>query len=63
MLVDLLIDEEYARLLGTGARSRCVDLFLGDRHLTRYVDLFEHPPSPAARSPVQVQRFALGVPS
>jgi trehalose synthase len=41
MLVDLLTDEEYARLLGTGARSRVRDLFLGDRHLTQYVDLFE----------------------
>ena len=41
LLVDLLVDEEYARLLGTGARARVRDLFLGDRHLTQYVDLFE----------------------
>ena len=40
-LQDLLVDEEYARMLGTGARSRVRDLYLGDRHLTQYVDLFE----------------------
>jgi trehalose synthase len=28
-------------MLGTAARSRVRDLFLGDRHLTQYVDLFE----------------------
>jgi trehalose synthase len=38
---DLLVDEEYARLLGTGARERVRDLFLGDRHLVQYVELFE----------------------
>ena len=40
-LQDVLVDEEYARMLGTAARSRVRDLFLGDRHLTQYVDLFE----------------------
>ena len=40
-LHDLLTDEEYARMLGTAARSRVRDLYLGDRHLTQYVDLFE----------------------
>ena len=29
-------------MLGTAARSRVRDLYLGDRHLTQYVDLFEH---------------------
>jgi trehalose synthase len=38
---DLLVDEEYARRLGTGARERVRDLFLGDRHLVQYVELFE----------------------
>lgn len=38
---DLLVDEEYATMLGTGARARVRDLFLGDRHLVQYVDLFE----------------------
>jgi len=38
---DLLVDEEYARMLGTGARERVRDLFLGDRHLVQYVELFE----------------------
>ena len=42
LLRDLLTDEEYARMLGTGAQSRVRDLYLGDRHLTQYVDLFEH---------------------
>ena len=37
----VLTDEEYARMLGTGARSRVMDRYLGDRHLTQYVDLFE----------------------
>jgi trehalose synthase len=41
LLADLLTDEEHARLLGTGARARVRDLYLGDRHLTQYVDLFE----------------------
>ena len=41
LLQDVLTDEEYARMLGTGARSRVLDLYLGDRHLTQYVDLFE----------------------
>jgi trehalose synthase len=41
---DVLADEEYARLLGTGARSRVLDRYLGDRHLTQYVDLFERLP-------------------
>lgn len=40
-LQDILTDEEYARMLGTAARSRVRDLYLGDRHLTQYVDLFE----------------------
>ena len=40
-LQDVLVDEEYARRLGTAARSRVRDLYLGDRHLTQYVDLFE----------------------
>jgi trehalose synthase len=42
LLRDVLTDEEYARMLGTGAQSRVRDLYLGDRHLTQYVDLFEH---------------------
>lgn len=37
----VLVDEERARQLGTGARSRVLDRYLGDRHLTQYVDLFE----------------------
>ena len=41
LLRDVLVDEEYARLLGTGAEARVRDLFLGDRHLVQYVDLFE----------------------
>ena len=40
-LQEVLTDEEYARMLGTGARSRVMDRYLGDRHLTQYVDLFE----------------------
>jgi trehalose synthase len=41
LLRDVLVDEEYARMLGTGAHSRVLDAYLGDRHLTQYVDLFE----------------------
>jgi trehalose synthase len=40
LLADMLMDEEYARMLGTGAKARVRDLYLGDRHLTQYVDLF-----------------------
>ncbi len=36
----LLHDEESSRRLGTAAHSRVQDRFLGDRHLTQYVDLF-----------------------
>jgi trehalose synthase len=41
LLREVLVDEEYARALGTGAQARVRDRFLGDRHLVQYVDLFE----------------------
>ena len=37
----LLRDDELAERLGTAARARVRDLFLGDRHLIQYVELFE----------------------
>ncbi len=41
LLAALLADEPYAAALGAAARERVRDLFLGDRHLTQYVDLFD----------------------
>jgi trehalose synthase len=41
LLAAVLRDEEHARRLGTAARARVRDRYLGDRHLTQYVDLFE----------------------
>ena len=41
LVAEVLTDEEEARRLGTAARSRVRDQFLGDRHLMQYVDLFE----------------------
>jgi trehalose synthase len=38
-LARLLGDEELAERLGRGARERVKDKFLGDRHLSQYVDL------------------------
>lgn len=38
---EVLSDEELATRLGTAARSRVQDRFLGDRHLIQYVDLFQ----------------------
>ena len=49
LLRQLLVDEEYARALGTGAQARVRDLFLGDRHLVQYVDLFERLQGPPER--------------
>jgi trehalose synthase len=40
LLVSVLNDEALAERLGTGARERVRDRFLGDRHLIQYVDLF-----------------------
>jgi trehalose synthase len=37
----VLDDRELAARLGAAARARVYDQFLGDRHLTQYVDLFE----------------------
>lgn len=37
----LLYDEEWSARLGAAAHSRVQDRFLGDRHLTQYVALFE----------------------
>jgi trehalose synthase len=51
LLCEVLVDEEYARLLGTGAQARVRDLFLGDRHLVQYVDLFERLEGAAATQP------------
>jgi trehalose synthase len=39
-LLVLLDDDALARRLGHSARERVQDEFLGDRHLTQYVDLF-----------------------
>jgi trehalose synthase len=36
----VLGDEALAKALGTAARERVLDRFLGDRHLAQYVDLF-----------------------
>ena len=36
----LLVDDETAARLGTAARARVEERFLGDRHLMQYVDLF-----------------------
>jgi trehalose synthase len=38
----VLSDDDFAAQLGVGARERVRDLYLGDRHLMQYVDLFEH---------------------
>jgi trehalose synthase len=40
-MVRLLNDRDLADRLGDAARARVHDQFLGDRHLTQYVDLFE----------------------
>jgi trehalose synthase len=40
LLVDVLTDDEVARSLGTAARERVRDTYLGDRHLIQYADLF-----------------------
>jgi trehalose synthase len=40
-LINLLGDDELAERLGAAARERVRDLFLGDRHLIQYVELFE----------------------
>jgi trehalose synthase len=34
-------DDDLSRELGTAARERVRDRYLGDRHLMQYVDLFE----------------------
>lgn len=39
-LASMLADPDLARGLGTAARERVRDQFLGDRHLIQYVDLF-----------------------
>jgi trehalose synthase len=39
-VIRVLEDESLAELLGTAARERVRDVFLGDRHLIQYVDLF-----------------------
>jgi trehalose synthase len=40
LLVTVLADDTLAARLGTSARERVRDRFLGDRHLIQYVDLF-----------------------
>ena len=40
-VLELLKDEELAERIGAAARARVRDLFLGDRHLIQYVELFE----------------------
>ena len=51
-LLEVLEDEELGVRLGTAARARVRDRFLGDRHLIQYVDLFAAllgvPPDPVA---------------
>ena len=39
-VIRVLEDGSLAELLGTAARERVRDVFLGDRHLIQYVDLF-----------------------
>ncbi|HYN30434.1 MAG TPA: glycosyltransferase [Dermatophilaceae bacterium] len=41
LIADVLSDEEYARTLGTGARARVRDLFLGDRHLVQWAEVLQ----------------------
>jgi trehalose synthase len=41
-IVEVLSDRALAHRLGSAARQRVRDQFLGDRHLAQYVDLFEH---------------------
>lgn len=41
LLGNLLNDADLAERLGTAARERVRDGFLGDRHLTQYVELFD----------------------
>ena len=52
-VVDLLERPEKAARLGAAAREDIRDLFLGPRHLTQYVDLFEGllSSTPAAAAP------------
>ena len=38
---EVLVDDDLAARLGTAARERVRALFLGDRHLRQYVELFE----------------------
>ncbi len=40
-VVDLMHDDGLRERLGTAARERVRDRYLGDRHLSQYVDLFE----------------------
>jgi trehalose synthase len=42
LIADVLTDEEYARTLGTGAKARVRDLFLGDRHLVQWAQLLQN---------------------
>ena len=42
-LVTLLDDPDLAARLGAAAHQRVLDEYLGDRHLTQYVDLFDEP--------------------
>ena len=41
LLTELLTDTDLAQRLGTAARERVRDEYLGDRHLIQYVDLFD----------------------
>jgi trehalose synthase len=41
LLGKVLSDADLAERLGTAARERVRDVFLGDRHLTQYVELFD----------------------
>ena len=49
LLSRVLDDAELAGRLGTAARERVLDAFLGDRHLTQYVELFDEVLLPAER--------------
>jgi trehalose synthase len=41
LLGRVLGDDDLAERLGASARERVLDAFLGDRHLTQYVELFD----------------------
>ncbi|KQX66559.1 glycosyltransferase [Angustibacter sp. Root456] len=45
----VLTDDDLAERLGAAARERVLDAFLGDRHLTQYVELFDEVLLPAER--------------